>query len=189
MRGHSGGVELFRVAGVVAALALGTTGSVRGADSNVRLWGGPGMAVRRALEGASLRLEEPECRRVFSDFADPSGQPLEAALTESGETPEGYVQGLLFQDGSSQARCASGEILGGTRPGSRIVYVCPGPFFQWDKRDRLITELFIIHEALHSLGLGENPPTSAEINARVRKRCHDRAAVGSAKPRMPLTAR
>jgi len=29
----------------------------------------------------------------------------------------------------------------------------------------------MIHEALHTLGLGENPPTSAEITERVLARC------------------
>jgi hypothetical protein len=29
----------------------------------------------------------------------------------------------------------------------------------------------VVHELLHSLGLGENPPTSREITAQVLKRC------------------
>jgi hypothetical protein len=29
----------------------------------------------------------------------------------------------------------------------------------------------IIHEMLHSLGLGENPPSSKEITLRVMQRC------------------
>jgi hypothetical protein len=32
-------------------------------------------------------------------------------------------------------------------------------------------EALVIHEMLHSLGLGENPPPSDEITARVRARC------------------
>jgi hypothetical protein len=31
--------------------------------------------------------------------------------------------------------------------------------------------VIVIHEALHTLGLPENPPTSEEITARVRERC------------------
>jgi hypothetical protein len=29
----------------------------------------------------------------------------------------------------------------------------------------------VIHEILHTLGLGENPPTSIEITQRVESRC------------------
>jgi hypothetical protein len=29
----------------------------------------------------------------------------------------------------------------------------------------------VIHEILHTLGLGENPPTSVEITQRVEARC------------------
>ena len=32
-------------------------------------------------------------------------------------------------------------------------------------------EITIIHEMLHSLGLGENPPESVAITAQVLKRC------------------
>jgi hypothetical protein len=34
-----------------------------------------------------------------------------------------------------------------------------------------VAEATVIHEALHTLGLGENPPTSREITAGVLKRC------------------
>lgn len=172
----------------VVALALGAVGMAWAGESNVRLRGAPGMAVRRAVEGASLRLEEPACQRILTDFSDAAGRPLEAALNRLGETPAGYLRGLvLFYDGSSQRRCATGEILGGTQPGSRIIYVCPVQFFETDRRDKLATEVFVIHETLHSLGLGENPPASAEINWGVMKRCRERAAVGQRRPARTAT--
>jgi hypothetical protein len=34
-------------------------------------------------------------------------------------------------------------------------------------------EMIVIHELLHVLGLGENPPTSEAITARVVARCSD----------------
>ena len=177
MRGRGRERGLLCVVCQGTALALAVAGSVCAEDSNVRLRGAPGMAVRRAIEGASLRLQEPECRRVLTDFTDAAGRPLEAALDRLGETPAGYLRGLVFfYDGSSQRRCATGEILGGTQPGSRVIYVCPVPFFETDRRDKLATEVFIIHETLHSLGLGENPPAPVEINWRVMKRCRERAA-------------
>ena len=167
-----------------AALALGAAGLVCAGESNVRLRGAPGMAVRRAVEGASLRLEEPECRRVLTDFTDAAGHPLAAALERLGERPADYLRGLVFfYDGSSQRRCATGEILGGTQPGSRVIYVCPVQFFETDRRDKRATEIFIIHETLHSLGLEENPPAPVEIDWRVMKRCRERVAVGEGRPK------
>jgi hypothetical protein len=32
-------------------------------------------------------------------------------------------------------------------------------------------EMTVIHEVLHTLGLGENRPSSSQITAQVRKRC------------------
>jgi len=177
MRGRGRERGFLRVACLVAALALAVAGAVCAQDSNVRLRGAPGMAVRRAIEGAALRLEEPDCQRVFTDFSDVAGRPLDAVLKELGQTPGSYLRNLvLFYDGSSQRRCAAGQILGGTQPGSRIVYVCPVPFFETDRRDKRATEVFVIHETLHSLGLGENPPAPVEIDWRVMKRCRERAA-------------
>jgi hypothetical protein len=174
MRGSEGRREALRVACLAASLAVATGGD-RGADeSRVRFRGAPGMAVRRAIEGALLRLQEPGCQQVFSDFSDLAGRPLQANLDALGVTPEAYVGLLLFYDGSSQRRCASGQILGGTVPGSRVIYVCPVRFFETDRQDKRATEVFIIHETLHSLGLGENPPAPIEIDWGVMGRCRER---------------
>jgi len=34
-----------------------------------------------------------------------------------------------------------------------------------------VAESLVIHEVLHTLGLGENPPASVEITRRVEARC------------------
>jgi hypothetical protein len=34
-----------------------------------------------------------------------------------------------------------------------------------------LAEAMVIHEMLHTLGLGENPPSTFEITERVRQRC------------------
>jgi len=176
MRGPRGRKEAVRVAFVAGALAFGAL--ARADSTNVRLHGAPGMAVRQAVEGALLRLERPGCQQVLSDFRDAPGRTLQDALDELGETPASYLRQLVFfYDGASQRRCASGEILGGTQPGSRVVYVCPRQFFEAYRRDTLLAEVFIIHETLHSLGLGENPPASLEITQRVMQRCSERAAL------------
>jgi hypothetical protein len=49
-----------------------------------------------------------------------------------------------------------------------VVYVCGGAFRDLDAKRR---EQVLIHEMLHSLGLGENPPSTHEINDAVWRRC------------------
>jgi hypothetical protein len=57
------------------------------------------------------------------------------------------------------------------------VFVCPA---EREARSRLarlefqggsLAEAMVIHEMLHTLGLGENPPTPFEITERIRARC------------------
>jgi hypothetical protein len=57
---------------------------------------------------------------------------------------------------------------------SRVVRLCPA--FKKLQSDVSHAATIVIHEELHSLGLGENPPSSLEITARVVARCHDAAA-------------
>ena len=52
-----------------------------------------------------------------------------------------------------------------------MVFVCGDQFVRGWRVDRWHAEVVVIHEALHTLGLGENPPSSRDITARVRERC------------------
>ena len=58
-----------------------------------------------------------------------------------------------------------------TAPGSRVVYVCGRSFAEAQARSPKRAEMVVLHEALHTLGLGENPPDSGEITRRVGERC------------------
>jgi len=51
------------------------------------------------------------------------------------------------------------------------------------RNDPAYAEMILIHELLHTLGLGENPPTSLEITARVTERCGDASTRRAAGPR------
>jgi len=51
-----------------------------------------------------------------------------------------------------------------------VIYVCGTRFTDRFAR-RIAGEILLIHELLHALGLGENPPTSAHITDAVRIRC------------------
>ena len=57
-----------------------------------------------------------------------------------------------------------------TLPGSKVVYVCPEQFRKVSRQPRK-AQATVIHELLHTLGLGENPPSSREITRRVIERC------------------
>jgi hypothetical protein len=140
-----------------------------------------GSAVRRALLSARSRLADASCRRVLSDFdsAVESGS-LGEVLERRGGSAEGHLDSLVFRDGSGRAHCARPDILAFTSVGSAVVFVCPRAFVRVAERDPVLAEMVLIHEALHTLGLGENPPTSAAITARIEERCGDRRTADAA---------
>ena len=130
-----------------------------------------GAAVERAVEGAARRLENPECRRIFTDFRDGSGVALRERLEAQGVAAPDYLRRLVFTDGFGHRSCREGGALALTAPGSRVVYIC-GPRFQQAQARRAATgEVVVLHEALHTLGLGENPPDSQTITRQVEARC------------------
>jgi hypothetical protein len=128
---------------------------------SVRFW------LAQAIEGAARRLRRPGCRRVFSDFKDPSGNLLETNLIRLAVHPADYLLKFVwFADGSDKSQC-NARTAAFTEPGSRVVFVCRRYFEQRSRG----SELEIIHEILHSLGLGENPPSSDTIARQVAARC------------------
>jgi hypothetical protein len=126
--------------------------------------------VEAARRGAMRRLQVPECRKVLADFRGPDGRTLEQRLAVFAVPPEEYLRSLAFLDGRARARCRSGAFELLSTPGSARVLVCPA-FLRTVWRDRTLAEVYVIHEMLHTLGLGEDPPTSAEITEQVERRC------------------
>lgn len=142
-------------------------------DPKPRAWprvklGDPGTRLffERSLDRVARRLSEPRCQSVFTTFRDKSGRPLSTRLSELRTTPVEYLRLITFVEGG---RCG-GEIAY-TQPGSLTVKVCARQFEATWWRNAGHAEAAIIHEALHTLGLGENPPTSGEITGRVRRAC------------------
>jgi hypothetical protein len=131
-----------------------------------------GGYVRRALANARARLADPVCRQLFSEFADPSGRPLQDSLDALQQQPQDYLETLFFYDGSGLPDCRP-AVAAATTAGSHVVLICAARFVRvpWPEG-----EVTLIHEMLHTLGLGENPPTSMEISRRVRMRCFDHVA-------------
>jgi hypothetical protein len=129
------------------------------------------MAVAAAVEGARLRLEDARCSALLTEFGDADGRPLTATLESTGQTAADYLAGVYFVAGDER-RCRADEATTAfTAPGSRVVHICVDRFaerFALKTRDG---ELLILHELLHTLGLTENPPSSAAISNVVRERC------------------
>jgi len=126
--------------------------------------------VRRALDLALATLASPGCPQVYADFVLPDGGTPQDALERLGIGPEGLLETLVFIDGSREPVCRMGRAVLTTTPGSRVVSVCPG-FAQFQIKNPGKSASLMIHESLHALGLGENPPTSNEITQRVERRC------------------
>jgi len=140
------------------------------AAAPLKLTGWDASAVSRARTGALKRLESDECRKVFTDFTDAQGRTLQQSLEEWGASPAEYIGLIPFVDGSSQAPCRYTKTALVASPGVRRVFVCRS-FADVQLRQPGIAESMVIHEILHTLGLGENPPTSIEITQRVEARC------------------
>jgi hypothetical protein len=131
--------------------------------------GGPAaLDVARAARDAMERLQEPGCQRILDDFTDREGRPLRASLGSS--TPEAYLAQLVLREGEiprGSGRCASPGAAAFTAGGA-AVFVCETSFRTLSRGARATA---LIHEMLHTLGLRENPPSSAEISRRVAERC------------------
>ena len=134
----------------------------------------PGLnsVVQMAVFEAHRRLESARCRELFSDFRDASGRTLQENLDSIGRTAQNYLEWIWFANADLQSRCAQTDVLAFTVPGSRVVSYCGDHFTRrLGRRGLGPLATVLIHEELHSLGLGENPPTSDEITRRVEWRC------------------
>jgi hypothetical protein len=114
--------------------------------------------------------------KAFPRTSPPSLQPIPAPDSRftpaRSQTGAGYLGWVVFADASARPHCKAGGSFAFTTPGSRVVYVCAAQLKDAVDRNLARAEAVVIHEMLHSLGLGENPPTSSEITARVQARCH-----------------
>ncbi len=144
----------------LALLAVLTTLTMIPA-ARVHVKGRAGEAVRQAVADARSRLGEPGCRAVLGDFG----------LETGGLAADQWLDRLVFADGVGQAACRRSEVLFATAPGSRVIFACAQRFSLLAAGDPDRAAALVIHEMLHTLGLPEAPPTSAQITAAVLKRC------------------
>jgi hypothetical protein len=126
-------------------------------------------AVARAIRGAADQLADARCQELLDEFADVTGRPLRSVLAAHGLAVSDYMKQVFFYDAPEWA-CRAAN-LAVTKPGSRAIFVCGARFQKEMSRNSRNAEAIVIHEVLHSLGLGENPPSSDHISARVRALC------------------
>ena len=143
------------------ALCDGKTGVLAGASAPL---------LERAREGAARKLTQPNCQQVPEDFRDRQGRTLAENLEMWNRSASDYLLMVPFRDGSSHPPCTSGRSTLFTVVGTFPVFVC-GNFRKEAEGNPFAAENWVIHEMLHTLGLGEDPPTSLEITRQVNERC------------------
>ena len=158
---------------LLPALLLGSGAALAGGIETPNVDRQLGPYVRNQVLLAAERLGEAACAQVLSDYEDPrTGRPLAESLPRERESAAAYVAALIYRPGPADGPCKSPLVSAYTSPGSSVIFVCGGRFRRWEaSRDRSGPVNVLIHEALHTLGLGENPPTSGEITERVASRC------------------
>ena len=126
--------------------------------------------LEEALSEAWRQLETPGCQALLLELKDGKGNPLAGNLSKGAGDLQDHLARLVFVDGAETKACAKGA-LAVTEPGSRVVRVCSSRLtWTWQQNRRHVIA-GLIHEALHTLGLGENPPSSDEITSLVLKKC------------------
>ena len=139
---------------------------------HVMLTGPPRLAVDAALQGALRRIALPRCQQLLTDISDDEGAPLASRLAASGLTAAAYLANLRFVDGEVLQQChADARRVAVTTRGSQVIHICGRRFSDVFQAQSADGEVVILHEFLHSLGLGENPPSSAEITRMVERQC------------------
>jgi hypothetical protein len=123
-----------------------------------------------ARQGAIARLRNPDCRQVLGDFTDAKGRRLHENLAAFGVGPDQYLAMLPLLDGETRPLCKANQSQLLTSAGVPRVFVCKA-FLKTVYQRRVMAEVYVIHEMLHTLGLGENPPASHDITRQVVKRC------------------
>jgi|KBSMisStandDraft_5_1062788.scaffolds.fasta_scaffold48676_3 hypothetical protein len=129
------------------------------------------FALERAVAGANRRLIEPRCQLLLTDFSDASGRTLSAILAATGKDVAAALAPLRFMDDAGASQCRRGTALAFAEPGGQVIHVCGPRLKARFLSEPATVEILVIHELLHALGLGENPPTSEAITARVVARC------------------
>jgi hypothetical protein len=131
---------------------------------------GQSEGERRCFGGTSSRQPEaPPHAGLLDEFRDESGRTLRENLDALGESAPEFAARILFYD--APAGACPPAVLAQTSPGSRVVWVCGARFVRQMTCDSRHAEAVLIHELLHALDLGEDPPRGDRVTARARECC------------------
>lgn len=131
-----------------------------------------GPLVHRTVERAAERFAEPGCATLLTDFTDSrTGADLSSTLAASGRKTSNLFASLRFVDADHMVQCRNRRTWAWVPVGGDVVFVCRSRFTDLVRKDERLAGNVLVHEALHTLGLGENPPSSEEITRRVVRRC------------------
>ncbi len=179
-RRQSGSWTEHRRAAWVLAVFLVTTGSATAAESSAEFTGpvSPFLraAVERALAEALARLANGRCTHLFDDYRDPAGRTLSLNLSDLRQTARTYLESVRFADGGHAKICSDSGVFAFTHPHTATIYLCGERFASLARTNPTLAAALLVHEELHSLGLGENPPLSREITTRVLAACRATSA-------------
>lgn len=123
-------------------------------------------SLEAALRIAIRKLESSTCRDVVSAFPGAWNPPPPPA-SQAGA----ILGGIRFRNGMPYEVCRDSRILAFTHPGAGEVFLCGETFNHAAFFTPEFAANILIHEALHTLGLRENPPTPGEITARIAAAC------------------
>lgn len=155
-----------------ALLLLSSTAALAGPGDWPNVDAHIAARVLGVLEEAADRLSRPACSAVLLDFDDGrTGRPLAETLSRTGLRPEEWLRSIYFLDGAGHRGCADRRTVAYTPNGAPVVFVCPVALSRYRMQDPSFAATVLIHEALHTLGLGENPPSSWAITMKVQERC------------------
>ena len=126
--------------------------------------------VRSALDLALAMLASPDCPGIYTEFRRPDGRTPRDELERMGIGPQEFLESLVFTDGSREAVCRKGRAVMTATPDRALIYVCPS-FARFHLGSPRRAAAVVLHESLHALGLGENPPSSDDITRRVERSC------------------
>jgi hypothetical protein len=129
--------------------------------------------VKAALDAAVRWSAHARCQTLLTDFEDEQGYPLSERLATLGTTFDAYLSWVSIHDASGIGPCKNANQFAYTKIGSRVIFVCGSTFRKLWEREADRATAVIVHETLHTLGLGENGrfPTSREITTAVLDRC------------------
>ncbi len=126
---------------------------------------------RPSVEEARRRLSDSRCADVLTDFEDVGGRRLDLKVADLHHTAAAYLSYGPLLRRPADAECGFKSTLAWTNTGSRAVHVCSNQFLAQQRWNVGYTANTLIHEMLHTLGLGETPPDPRVITTRVADRC------------------